>query len=366
MSRPLPPLTGPSGKQIARRAGLRYVQRSGAGYARVRRGQAFTYLDTRGRPAGPTATGRIRGLVLPPAWTDVWICRDPQGHLQATGRDARGRTQYRYHAEWTRAVAALKFERMTAFARSLPAMRRRLRRDLSRPGLPRERVVAAVVGLLQHSLIRVGNDEYARDNGSFGLTTIRKRHVVRGATEVSLRFRGKSGVRHEVTVGPGTLVAVIAACLKLPGRDLFQYRDATGTVRDVKAADVNAYLAELGGEGCTAKDFRTWAATVLMHGELLSLPAAPSRALLSKAALARNVRAALGVVADALRNTIAVCRKAYVHPRVIDAYTRGQAGFAARRGRVRGPALGRASLSALERRTLDLLENGSVRGGGPA
>lgn len=325
-----------------------------AGYARVRRGQSFRFVDAAGRPASPTVCERIRGLVLPPAWTDVWICRDPRGHLQATGRDARGRTQYRYHADWTRAVAALKFEHMTAFARSLPAMRRRLRRDLSRAGLPRERVLAAVVGLLQHSLIRVGNDEYARDNGSFGLTTIRKRHVARAPYGVRLCFRGKSGVRHEVTVGPGALAVVIQACLKLPGRDLFQYRDVTGAVRDVKAADVNAYLAELGGEGCTAKDFRTWAATVLMHGELLLLPAAPS-----KAGSARHVRAALGVVADALRNTIAVCRKAYVHPRVIDAYTSGKAGFAVRRGRLRGAALGRTSLSALESRTLDLLEKGA-------
>ncbi|MEO8223682.1 MAG: DNA topoisomerase IB [Gammaproteobacteria bacterium] len=352
----MPPDSGPSGKQIAQRARLRYVQPSVAGYTRIRRGQGFTFVDAAGRPASATTSERIMGLVLPPAWTDVWICRDPRGHLQATGRDARGRTQYRYHAAWTRTVNALKFARMTTFARSLPAMRRRLRRDLSRPGLPRERVLAAVVLLLEYSLIRVGNEEYARENRSFGLTTIRKSHVVHAANGVALNFRGKSGVRHEVMVGPRALVVVIKACLKLSGRDLFQYRDATGAVRDVKAADVNAYLAEVGGEGCTAKDFRTWAATVLMHRELLSLPPAPSKAGLPKAALARNVRAALSVVADALRNTIAVCRKAYVHPGVIDAYATGQAGFAAPRGRPGGPAFGRISLSAPENRTLELLE----------
>ncbi|MEO7386624.1 MAG: DNA topoisomerase IB [Gammaproteobacteria bacterium] len=351
MSRRATPFDVDTRKAVARRAHLRYVQPSGPGYVRIRRGRSFAYRDAAGRPASQSAAERIRALVLPPAWTDIWICRHPRGHLQATGRDARGRTQYRYHADWTRAVAELKFERMAIFARNLPAIRRRVRRDLSRPGLPREKVLAAVVRLLEQTLIRVGNEEYARENGSFGLTTIRKRHVESTGGSFRLSFQGKSRVRHAVEIRPGPLADVIRECLQVPGRDLFQYVDATGAVRDVKAGEVNAYLAEIGGENCTAKDFRTWGATVLMYRELLRGEPASSMADIK-----RTVRTALAAVAEALRNTVAVCRKSYVHPRVIDAYVIGQRAVRLASRLRRRAAFGQGALSVLEVRTLRLLE----------
>lgn len=252
----------------ARAAGLRHASDQGAGIRRRLGRLGFEYLDAKGRRIRDVdALGRIRALAIPPAWTDVWICTDPLGHLQATGRDARGRKQYRYHPGWRHCRDETKFHRMRSFAAALPRIRARAQADLARPGLPREKVLAAVVQLLERSLIRVGNDEYARSNRSFGLTTMRDTHaMVRGDT-VRFSFRGKSGVRHEVAVDDRRLARIVARCRDLPGQELFQYvaRDARGRaqVHDVTSADVNAWLKAVSGDVFTAKDFRTWAGSVL-------------------------------------------------------------------------------------------------------
>ena len=262
---------------------------------------------------------RIRSLAIPPAWTDVWIGTRPNGHLQAVGRDARGRKQYRYHRRWRATRDAAKFDRMLAFARALGTIRRRVRADLRRPGLPREKVLATVVSLLERTFLRVGNDEYARANGSYGLTTIRNRHAkVRGGT-VRLRFRGKGNRALEATVEDPRIARIVRACQSLPGQDLFGYVDEEGRARDVKSEDVNAYLREITGEDFTAKDFRTWAGTVLA---LLALQEAGPRATPAQAR--RAVVAAVARVAQRLGNTPAICRKCYVHPAVLDAYVDGE------------------------------------------
>jgi DNA topoisomerase I len=261
---------------------------------------------------------RIRALAIPPAWTDVWICADPRGHLQATGRDARGRKQYRYHPDWRVCRDETKFDRMQAFAGKLPAIRRRTEADLARPGLPREKVLATVVQLLEKSLIRVGNDEYARANRSFGLTTLRNNHVdVRGST-LKFEFRGKSGVLHTVDVDDRRLARIVKQCRDLPGQELFQYIDEDGTHQDVRSQDVNAYLKEISGEDFTAKDFRTWAGTVLATTALREFDKAPSMTQAKK-----NVVQAIEAVAGMLGNTRSVCRKSYIHPAIIDCYMDG-------------------------------------------
>jgi len=279
----------------------------------------FRYIGADGRPVRNEAElKRIRALAVPPAWTDVWICRDGRGHLQATGRDAKGRKQYRYHANWHACRGETKFDRMSAFAAALPGIRARTAADLSRPGLPREKVLAAVVQLLEKSLIRVGNEEYARQNHSFGLTTLQDKHVhIRGAT-VRFEFRGKSGVKHSVDVNDRRLARIVKQCRDLPGQDLFQYIDGQGRRCDVTSGDVNAYLKRITGENFTAKDFRTWAATVLCATALEELEAADSQARAKK-----NVLKAIEAVAGVLGNTRAVCRKSYVHPAVTDAYLEG-------------------------------------------
>jgi DNA topoisomerase-1 len=279
----------------------------------------FRYVGLDGRTIrNPAELKRIRALAIPPAWTDVWICRDARGHLQATGRDARGRKQYRYHPGWHACRGETKFERLTSFAASLPAIRARTNADLARPGLPRDKVLAVVVQLLEKSLIRVGNEEYARQNRSFGLTTLQDKHVhVRGA-RVRFEFRGKSGIRHVVDVDDRRLARVVKQCRDLPGQDLFQYIDQRGRRCDVTSGDVNAYLKRISGENFTAKDFRTWAATVLCATALDELDAADSPTRAKK-----NVLKAIEAVAGVLGNTRAVCRASYVHPAVTDAYLDG-------------------------------------------
>jgi DNA topoisomerase-1 len=291
----------------------------------------FRYLDVRGRVIrSRSKLNRIAKLAVPPAWTDVWICPDPRGHLQATGRDARGRKQYRYHAAWRACRDGTKFDRLAAFAASLPTLRAATAAHLARPGLPREKVLAAVVQLLERSLIRVGNDEYARDNGSFGLTTLRNAHVnVRGSV-VRFQFRGKSRVRHAVAVTDRRLARIVQQCRELPGQELFQYIDDRGRRRDVNSADVNAYLKEITREDFTAKDFRTWVGTVLAAVALREC--GPCR---SPAKGKRTVSTALEAVAGVLGNTRAVCRKSYVHPVVIDAYLDGSLERAFRSGSTR-------------------------------
>jgi DNA topoisomerase-1 len=304
-------------------SGLRHSTDASPGIRRRRAGRGFSYRDARGRPVRDRETlARIKSLAIPPAWSEVWICSDPNGHLQATGRDARRRKVYRYHPRYRRRREAAKFERLVAFATALPRIRRRVAADLARPGLPREKVLAAVVRLLELTLIRVGNHEYARLNRSFGLTTLRDRHAkVRGGA-IRFRFRGKSGRLHEVGLRDRRLAAVIRRCRDLPGQELFQYVDEDDNVAGVRSDDVNEYLREI-ADGVTAKDFRTWAGTVLAYRALRALdsPVTDSEAK-------RNVVAAIRETADLLGNTPAVCRQAYVHPAVVKAYLDGRLGGA--------------------------------------
>ena len=300
-------------------AGLRHSADDQPGIRRRRVGRGFGYRDPDGRPVRDAETlARIRSIVIPPAWTDVWICPWPNGHLQATGRDARGRKQYRYHPRYRTRRDRTKFERLIEFAKVLPEIRARVDADLARPGLPREKVVAAVVRLLELTLIRVGNDEYARLNRSFGLTTLRDRHAVVEGTAITFRFRGKSGRRHEVGLRDRRLAGVVKRCRDLPGQELFQYLDEDGVARDIASDDVNGYLAGI-APGVTAKDFRTWAGTVLAFR---ALRAAGSGS--TEREKRRAVTSAIETTAANLGNTPAVARSAYVHPAVVDAYLDGR------------------------------------------
>ena len=279
----------------------------------------FRYRATNGRLVRDAATlKRIRALVIPPAWTDVWICTDARGHIQATGRDARGRKQYRYHAQWRTTRDETKFDRMQQFAAVLPRIRARTAADLAKSGLPREKVLATVVQLLEKSMIRVGNDEYARTNQSFGLTTLKDKHVdVKGST-LRFEFRGKSGKKHCVDVNDKRLARIVKQCRDLPGQELFQYLDDDGVRRDVTSSDVNAYLKEITGADITAKDFRTWAGTVLA-----ALALQEFEAFDSQAAQKKNLKAAIERVAARLGNTPTICRKCYIHPEVLNSYLDG-------------------------------------------
>jgi DNA topoisomerase-1 len=306
-------------RAVARAAGLRYATDSRPGLTRRRSGRGFSYRDADGATVRDREVlARIRELAIPPAWTDVWICPWPNGHLQASGRDARGRKQYRYHADWHQRRGADKFDRMLAFAKVLPRIRKRCDEDLARPGLAREKVLAAVVRLLELTLIRVGNDEYARLNRSFGLTTLRDRHARIEGAGVRFRFRGKSGKTHEVGLRDRRLAGVVRRCQELPGQNLFQFVDDEGEVRDVASDDVNDYIREASGGEYTAKDFRTWAGTVLAYRALRALqPGVGDRAA------NRNVVEAIRQTADQLGNTPSVARGSYVHPAVLEAYLEG-------------------------------------------
>ncbi len=300
-------------------AGLRHCSDAQPGYTRRRAGRGFSYRDADGRAIRePEVLARVRAVAIPPAWTDVWICPWPNGYLQAMGRDARGRKQYRYHPRYRHRRDSAKFERLIAFARALPAIRERVDADLGRSGLPREKVLAAVVRLLELTLIRVGNDEYARLNRSFGLTTLRVRHAVVDGSAVTFRFRGKSGLHHEVGLRDRRLAAIVRRCRDLPGQELFQYVGADGEPRDVASDDVNGYLADI-APGVTAKDFRTWAGTVLAFRALRAVGAAST-----EREKQRNVAAAIRATADGLGNTAAVAREAYVHPAIVAAYLDGR------------------------------------------
>jgi DNA topoisomerase I len=303
----------------AHEAGLVYTSDSEPGIRRVRKGKGFGYVDVGGGALRDRATlERIRALAIPPAWKDVWICARPRGHLQATGRDDRGRKQSRYHTKWHEMRDADKYARLVGFARTLPRIRRRVARDMRQRGLPREKVIATIVRLLETTFARVGNEEYARDNGSFGLTTLRDRHVtVRGAS-VRFLFRGKSGRDHELGVTDRRVAAVVKRCEELPGQMLFQYVGEDGIRGTVTSDDVNNYLRETTGEDFTAKDFRTWAGTLLAACALRDLARFESA---SEAK--RNVVAAIDEVARKLGHTRAICRRAYVHPAVIETYLDG-------------------------------------------
>ena len=306
----------------AHSVGLRYVNDGDPGISRRRADDAFVYADADGRRIRDADTlAWIHSVVIPPAWTDVWISPHRNGHILATGRDARGRKQYRYHPRWREARDATKYDRLIEFAETLPRIREHVDGDLGRQGLPREKVLAAVVRLLELTSIRVGNEEYARLNRSFGLTTLRDRHVqVRGA-RVHFRFRGKSGKEHETGIRDRRLATVIQRCQDVPGQVLFQYVDEDGMRQTVGSSDVNAYLREISGEDLTAKHFRTWAGTVLAFRALCAFEAAGS-----ETEAKRNVVAAVREVAGRLGNTPAVCRASYVHPGVLDAYFEGDLG----------------------------------------
>ncbi|GAB3455002.1 DNA topoisomerase IB [Massilia terrae] len=303
----------------AKAAGLRYVNDSKPGIRREPAADGFRYVDAKGERIEDLDTlRRIKSLAIPPAWTDVWICPQENGHLQATGRDARGRKQYRYHPKWREVRDEVKYGRMIKFGQALPAIRAEVNRALDLPGLPREKVLATIVYLLETTMIRVGNEEYARTNKSFGLTTLQRRHVRIDGSEIEFRFRGKSGVYHQVKVLDRRLARIVRRSRDLPGQELFEYIDDDGETRTVDSSDVNDYLRQISGEDYTAKDFRTWAGTVLAAMALQEFEKFDSQAQAKK-----NVVRAIEAVAEKLGNTASVCRKCYVHPAVLDAYLEG-------------------------------------------
>jgi DNA topoisomerase-1 len=306
--------------ESAKAAGLRYVTDDIPGIRRRRCGKkGFCYLDPKGRTIKDAREiERFKKLAIPPAWTDVWICPISNGHLQATGRDARGRKQYRYHPEWRSVRDETKFGRMIVFGEALPKIRERVEADLSLRGLPREKVLAAVVKLLETTLIRVGNKEYARQNDSYGLTTMRDGHVDIEGSKLRFEFRGKSGQEHSVELRDRRLARIVQQCRDLPGQTLFQYLDENGERQKVSSEDVNAYLRETTGEDFSAKDFRTWGGTVLALSALLEAGCAETEKEANKV-----VVDAIKRVASELGNRPAICRKFYVHPAVIDAFVEG-------------------------------------------
>jgi DNA topoisomerase-1 len=299
----------------AKAAGLRYVNDTRPGIRR----KDGKFFDAAGAPVTDEATlARIKALVIPPAWTDVWICAQANGHLQATGRDARGRKQYRYHAKWRTVRDDVKYERMLNFGKALPAIRAEVDRALKLPGLPREKVLATIVYLLEATMMRIGNEEYARTNKSFGLTTLHNRHVKVDGSDIAFHFRGKSGIFHDIELHDRRLAKIIARTRELPGQELFQYIDKDGARHSVDSSDVNDYLRTITGEEYTAKDFRTWSGTVLAALALQEFEKFDSETQAKK-----NIVRAIESVAAKLGNTPSICRKCYVHPAVLEAYLEG-------------------------------------------
>jgi DNA topoisomerase-1 len=306
-------------KDAAEYAGLAYVSDESRGIRRRRSGKAFRYeSDTGGRITDAATLKRIKALAVPPAWTDVWICPKANGHIQATGRDAKGRKQYRYHARFREIRESTKYHRTLAFAKSLPAIRRKVLEHLGLRGLPREKVLATVVHLLEATLIRVGSDEYARTNKSYGLTTLRSRHVQTEGSALRFNFKGKNGKIWKLKVQDRRIAKVIRACQELPGQELFQYIDENGEPRDVTSSDVNDYLREISGDDITAKDFRTWHGTVLAALALQGFENFDGQV-----GAKRNIRDAIKTVAARLGNTPTICRKCYIHPEIITTYVEG-------------------------------------------
>jgi DNA topoisomerase-1 len=299
--------------------GLRYVTDASPGYSRKRAGKSFSYYDKDGkRITSPDILRRIKSIGIPPAYESVWICPSPNGHIQATGLDARGRKQYRYHAKWRELRDQNKYEHAMEFAAALPDLRRRVAADLKRDGLPREKVLATIVSLLEKTLIRVGNNEYAEQNKSYGLTTMRRRHVeIKGST-LRFNFTGKSGKQWKLQVQDKRIVAIVKRCADIPGHELFKYLDDAKQAHTVDSGDVNAYIKEITQQDFTAKDFRTWAGTVFA-----AMALAEFKKYDSEAEAKRNIIAAIDKVAKQLGNTRAICRKCYVHPDIIDAYMSG-------------------------------------------
>lgn len=327
-------------KEAAEEAGLRYVSDEQPGYTRQKKGDDFEFFDTKGQPITDEARIlRIKRIGIPPAWTDVWICPSANGHLQATGRDARRRKQYRYHEKFRETRDQTKYEKMLIFGAALPKIRERVQADLALPGLPKNKVLATIVSIMERTFIRVGNEEYAKQNNSYGLTTMRNKHAKVKGTKVIFNFRGKSGVEHQVELADRRLARIVKKAQDLPGQELFGYVDDDGNVHDITSQDVNAYLREITGEDFTAKDFRTWAGTVLAAVALNALDPCQTKREMKK-----NVTTAVKAVAQILGNTPAVCRKCYVHPAVLEAYLGG--------GMIEG--LRRMTAEAIESKAQDL------------
>ena len=342
--------------EAAEDAGLRYVSDDQPGFPRRRKGAEFEYFDAKGKPIGDKQQLlRIKRLAIPPAWSDVWICPSPNGHIQATGRDARRRKQYRYHERWREIRDENKYDRLVNFGKALPKIRRRLNKDLALSGLPRAKVLATIVQLLERSLIRIGNEEYARENKSFGLTTMQDRHVDVKGSKLRFRFRGKSGRQHEVDVTDRRLARTVLKLQDLPGQSLFQYLDDDGNVRDISSQDVNEYLREITGEEFTAKDFRTWAGTVLAAVALGTAAASETK----KQAKA-NIKHTISAVAEVLGNTPAVCRRCYIHPAILKAYLNGNSvnGLKPRSQQLEKRGI---DLASTEAAVLELLQAGSSK-----
>jgi DNA topoisomerase-1 len=306
-------------RDAAETAGLRYVSDEEPGIRRKKAGKGFAYVGPDGKKVADEATlARIRSLAIPPAYTDVWICPRADGHIQATGRDAKGRKQYRYHPAFREIRESTKFEHMIEFAHALPAIRKTIDDHMGLRGLPREKVLATVVHLLENTLIRVGNSDYAKQNKSYGLTTLRDPHVKVDGAELRFQFKGKSGKTWRLSVKDRRIARIVKACQDLPGQDLFQYLDEQGQQQSVTSADVNAYLKEITGRDITAKDFRTWAGTVLA-----ALALAEFEEFDSEAKAKKNIRQAIEHVSSRLGNTPTICRKCYVHPEVFTCYLEG-------------------------------------------
>lgn len=333
--------------------GLRYIIDDTPGFTRRKAGKGFCYLDRRGaRITSRHQIERINSLAIPPAWTDVWICPDANGHLQATGRDAKGRKQYRYHPEWRAQQEQDKYQRMIDFGTALPSIRKQVAADYRLPGIPREKVVAAVVHLLESSLIRVGNDEYAKTNGSFGLTTLRDRHVSFESGEVRFSFSGKSGQDHEIAIHDPRTARIVRTCRDIPGQRLFQYRDADGRRHAIDSTDVNEYLRAASGSEFSAKDFRTWVGTLLaaVALEAIEMPG-------SDAEGRRNATLAITAVSKRLGNTPTVARNSYVHPDIVDLYLTGALRDVWHQRNVRDSRF----MLAEEKRLLDVLKSAHRR-----
>lgn len=348
----------------ARRAGLRYMTDSAPGISRQRRGRGFVYVLPTGSLVRGAHQDRIRALAIPPAWTRVWICPLADGHLQATGVDARGRKQYRYHDSWTEVRNRDKFVTLAEFGSLLASIRARVERDLRLPGLPREKVAACVVHLMDRTLIRVGNSEYARDNDSYGLTTIRNSHARVAGTRIDLSFRSKSGRSVRTTVDSPAAARIVRMCQELPGQELFGYLDGEGRARDIGSSDINEYVASVTGRAFTAKDFRTWGGTCAAAGALRASgpPAGADGRPASATEVKRREAAAVRAASEALGNTAAVCRKFYVHPGVLEAYWSGRLDAAFQR------AAGARSrrMSLCERAVLLVLKSAASKRAGAA
>jgi DNA topoisomerase I len=320
MPKNLPPRADPAAVEAAKSAGLRYVTDTTPGIAREAAGKAFRFRNPDGTLVKDAETlGRIKRLAIPPAWTEVWICPSANGHIQATGRDARGRKQYRYHHEWQATRDDAKYERVVSFGQALPRIRARVAKDLKARGLPRHKVLAAVVRLLETTLIRIGNEEYAKQNNSFGLSTMRDKHVKIDKGTLHFEFRGKSGKRHDIDLHDPRLAGIVREAQELPGQDLFQYLDENGQPQKITSDDVNTYLREIAGEEFSAKDFRTWAGTVLAAVALRQFEKFDTKSQAKK-----NLVRAIESVAERLGNTPSVCRKCYIHPSILESYLDGR------------------------------------------